>query len=80
MMILDGCFILEIARECKGDYDDNDPIFGYTGNHNMLPYILRDMLILENQIPMMVLRTLWQDEKGDEVITLMVFSLKLVFL
>jgi len=42
-----------------------------------MPYILRDMLILENQIPMTVLHTLFQIAEGDEVIILMMFSLKL---
>ncbi|RHN40451.1 hypothetical protein MtrunA17_Chr8g0354871 [Medicago truncatula] len=68
MMILDGCFILEIVRRPSPN-----------NYNNLLPYILRDMLILENQIPMTVLHTLLQVEKGDKVIILMVFSLKLFF-
>ncbi|KAL5101659.1 hypothetical protein RYX36_005986 [Vicia faba] len=55
MMILDGCFILEILRtnDCiVDDYAENDPVFGEHGKFYVLSYIKRDMLMLENQIPM----------------------------
>jgi hypothetical protein len=63
MTILDGCFILEILRvnnECEIpiDYDKSDHVFGEHGKLYLTPYINRDMLILENQIPMTVLHTL----------------------
>jgi hypothetical protein len=72
MMILDGCFILEILRanDCVlDDYAENDPVFGEHGKFYVLPYIKRDMLMLENQIPMLVLRTLIQVETGMEQVT-----------
>ncbi|XP_058746666.1 UPF0481 protein At3g47200-like [Vicia villosa] len=65
MMILDGCFILEILKtnDCAlDDYAENDPVFGEHGKFHALPYIKRDMLMLENQIPMTVLHTLIQLE------------------
>ncbi|XP_045832270.1 UPF0481 protein At3g47200-like [Trifolium pratense] len=68
-MILDGCFILEILRANDGvldDYAENDPVFGEHGKFYVLPYIKRDMLMLENQIPMMVLHTLIKVETGME--------------
>jgi len=69
MMILDGCFILEImGLRTWVEYGEDDPVFGKDGKDNLMPYILRDMLILENQIPMTALNTLFQVEKGDEVI------------
>ncbi|GAU14466.1 hypothetical protein TSUD_250060 [Trifolium subterraneum] len=69
MMILDGCFILEILRANDGildDYAENDPVFGEHGKFYVLPYIKRDMLMLENQIPMMVLYILIKVETGIE--------------
>jgi len=77
ILILDGCFILEIVRRFLNDYAYSDPVYG--NDHNLMSYILLDMLILENQIPMTVLHTLLQVENGDEVIVLMVFSLNLLF-
>ncbi|XP_054818004.1 UPF0481 protein At3g47200-like [Prosopis cineraria] len=63
MMILDGCFTLEVLRfadsdDNGGDYADNDPVFSGHGRLHVMPYIRRDMLMLENQIPMAVLEIL----------------------
>ncbi|KAF7850117.1 hypothetical protein BT93_L5846 [Corymbia citriodora subsp. variegata] len=58
LMITDGCFMLEILRTASQkveDYASNDPIFGNHGKHYIMPYIRRDMLMLENQLPMKVL-------------------------
>ncbi|KAF7848728.1 hypothetical protein BT93_L1616 [Corymbia citriodora subsp. variegata] len=58
LMITDGCFLLEILRttiEEKLDYAVNDPIFSSHGKLHIMPYIKRDMLMLENQLPMLVL-------------------------
>ncbi|CAL5190330.1 unnamed protein product [Lathyrus oleraceus] len=69
MMILDGWFILEILRanDCVvDDYAENDPVFGEHGKFYVLPYIKRDMLMLENQIPTTVLHTLIQLETRTE--------------
>ncbi|KAB5564748.1 hypothetical protein DKX38_004802 [Salix brachista] len=57
LMILDGCFMLEIIRLGTRPLDDsaNDPIFSSHGSLCMVPYIRRDMLLLENQLPMLVL-------------------------
>ncbi|KAF8010334.1 hypothetical protein BT93_J1073 [Corymbia citriodora subsp. variegata] len=58
LMITDGCFMLEILRmatQAGDNYEPSDQIF-YT--HRMLsimPYIWPDMLMLENQLPMLVL-------------------------
>ncbi|KAK1294796.1 UPF0481 protein [Acorus calamus] len=57
LMILDGCFMLEILRTAtdsfsKHDYAENDPIFSPHGTLHMVPYIKRDMLMLENQLPL----------------------------
>jgi hypothetical protein len=55
-MILDGCFMLEILRGSTIDYASNDPIFSKHGKIlYIMPLIKRDMLMLENQLPMRVL-------------------------
>ncbi|XP_034691205.1 UPF0481 protein At3g47200-like [Vitis riparia] len=58
LMIVDGCFMLEILRTAThtmDDYDPNDPIFSDHGRLYIMPYVRRDMLMLENQLPMLVL-------------------------
>ncbi|KAJ0969294.1 hypothetical protein J5N97_022171 [Dioscorea zingiberensis] len=69
LMIMDGCFMLEILRidPNNGDksYPDHDPIFSTHGARHKLPYIKRDMLMLENQLPLLVLKVLMQVEAGE---------------
>ncbi|KAI8528290.1 hypothetical protein RHMOL_Rhmol12G0138500 [Rhododendron molle] len=73
MMILDGCFMLEVLRnntqttdqkntQTMNDYLPNDPIFSTHGKLHIVPYIKRDMLMLENQLPMLLLTTLLDEE------------------
>ncbi|KAL3719665.1 hypothetical protein ACJRO7_004617 [Eucalyptus globulus] len=82
LLITDGCFMLEILRagpqqvtqaeQEKDDYADDDPIFSKHGKLHVMPYIRRDMLMLENQLPMLVLDRLVAVEsdgkKGDQFI------------
>ncbi|KAJ0973484.1 hypothetical protein J5N97_021443 [Dioscorea zingiberensis] len=61
LMMVDGCFMLEILRvatEQSSDYAKTDPIFSNHGMLYTLPYIKRDMLMLENQLPLLVLEKL----------------------
>lgn len=61
LMIVDGCFMLEIMRLSTGrsnDYAFNDPIFSSHGVLYTVPYIRRDMLMIENQLPFLVLEKL----------------------
>ncbi|XP_010034503.1 UPF0481 protein At3g47200-like [Eucalyptus grandis] len=58
LMIIDGCFMLEILRAATqevDDYEPDDPIFHTRGMLYIMPYIWPDMLMLENQLPMLVL-------------------------
>uniref|UniRef100_A0ACD5UKT3 Uncharacterized protein n=1 Tax=Avena sativa TaxID=4498 RepID=A0ACD5UKT3_AVESA len=68
MMIVDGCFLLEVMRTTAGknvdDYASNDPIFSTHGILYMVPYIKRDMLMLENQLPLLLLQKLNAVETG----------------
>ncbi|KAL0364422.1 UNVERIFIED_CONTAM: hypothetical protein Sangu_0539800 [Sesamum angustifolium] len=72
VMIIDGCFVLEILHttttqtDCKPqDYAWNDPIFSNHGKLYMVPYLRRDMLMLENQLPMRVLEQLVSIQNED---------------
>ncbi|XP_058096160.1 UPF0481 protein At3g47200-like [Magnolia sinica] len=68
LMILDGCFMLEIFRTSKEipiDYAYNDPIFSKHGKLCIMPHIKRDMLMIENQLPLLVLKTLAAVESGN---------------
>ncbi|KAL9369671.1 hypothetical protein Peur_040870 [Populus x canadensis] len=67
LMILDGCFMLEIIRLASHSLDGyaaNDPIFSSHGRLYIAPYIRRDMLLLENQLPMLVLYKLFALESN----------------
>ncbi|XP_030456470.2 UPF0481 protein At3g47200-like [Syzygium oleosum] len=62
MMVLDGCFIVELMRlhhESNQDEEGQfveEPIFA---TRWMLPNITRDLLMLENQLPMFVLQEIY---------------------
>ncbi|KAI5581830.1 hypothetical protein POPTR_007G047700v4 [Populus trichocarpa] len=72
MMVLDGCFVLELFRGVaegfkKLGYPRNDPVFAMRGSMHS---IQRDMIMLENQLPLFVLDRLLglqfnnSDQKG----------------
>ncbi|KAF5181847.1 hypothetical protein FRX31_028565 [Thalictrum thalictroides] len=81
LMILDGCFILEVLRSTTGvsnDYAYNDPIFSQHGKIHIMPYIRRDMLMIQNQIPMLLLEILLavetEKEKNEEFLNKMILK------
>ncbi|XP_058082941.1 UPF0481 protein At3g47200-like [Magnolia sinica] len=57
MMVLDGCFIVELFLKLKEELHELDPIFSMIW---MLPLIGYDMLLLENQIPFLVLQCIFE--------------------
>ncbi|CAB4315127.1 unnamed protein product [Prunus armeniaca] len=62
MMLLDGCFILQLflrnhQRSCSNDDQDNDPIFSSAW---MLATLRHDLTLLENQIPFFILDELYR--------------------
>ncbi|KAK4413526.1 hypothetical protein Salat_2765200 [Sesamum alatum] len=84
LMIVDGCFVLEILRTTTAtmttamsttattqtdhkpqDYASNDPIFSNHGKLYFVPYLRRDMSMLENQLPMRVLEELVSVQNDD---------------
>ncbi|KAF8010259.1 hypothetical protein BT93_J1024 [Corymbia citriodora subsp. variegata] len=81
LMIMDGCFMLEIMRttiEKKHGYAPNDPIFSIPRLEYITPYIRRDMLMLENQLPIIVLYELVAIEsdytKNDEYVNTLILK------
>ncbi|XP_037489709.1 UPF0481 protein At3g47200-like [Triticum dicoccoides] len=68
LMVLDGCFMLEVVRAAtataENDYHVDDPVFGWHGAVNTIPYVRRDMLLIENQLPLLVLLKLITVESG----------------
>ncbi|PIN24672.1 hypothetical protein CDL12_02593 [Handroanthus impetiginosus] len=67
MMVLDGCFILELFRGATGGftelgYSRNDPIFAMRGTMHSIE---RDMIMLENQIPLFILDRLLGIQSGN---------------
>ncbi|KAI6670688.1 hypothetical protein NL676_005573 [Syzygium grande] len=69
LMFTDGCFMLEILRtatQAVDDYVPDDPIFSNHGKFYIMQYIRRDMLMLENQLPMLVLDRLVAVESDGE--------------
>nr|GLL26438.1 UPF0481 protein At3g47200-like [Ipomoea trifida] len=67
MMVLDGCFVLELFRGAAAGfkhlgYARNDPVFAMRGSMHS---IQRDMIMLENQIPLFILDTLYGIQTGN---------------
>ncbi|XP_058096153.1 UPF0481 protein At3g47200-like [Magnolia sinica] len=68
LMIRDGCFMMEILRnvgKSESGYADDDPIFSNHAKICKLPRIKRDMLMIENQLPLLLLKTLLAFETGS---------------
>jgi hypothetical protein len=64
LMLTDGCFLLEAMRmdalrgKVHEDYAPNDPVFSKYGYLYLWLYILSDMVVLENQLPLLLLHRL----------------------
>ncbi|XVE67693.1 hypothetical protein DITRI_Ditri09bG0009000 [Diplodiscus trichospermus] len=67
LMIVDGIFMLEVlASAVHGlNYTNNDPIFSWQRKQPFLSLIKRDMLMLENQLPLLVLVKLVMVESNN---------------
>ncbi|XP_035547331.1 uncharacterized protein LOC118348888 [Juglans regia] len=65
MMLLDGCFIIELFRKCQMPHlrDKHDPIFQMCW---MLAVIARDLILFENQLPYFVLTKLFEMSARDQ--------------
>ncbi|KAL5986037.1 hypothetical protein ACLOJK_028027 [Asimina triloba] len=65
VMLLDGVFLLEVLRRNHSMYAPSDPIFSEQRQPSIIEYIKRDMLMLENQLPFLVLEKLAAVFTGD---------------
>ncbi|KAM0947164.1 hypothetical protein DsansV1_C08g0083231 [Dioscorea sansibarensis] len=67
LMITDGCFMLELLRffrdYCSPYYHS---ILSYPGTQRLLRYIRQDMLKLENQLPLLVVKVLVHASMEDQ--------------
>lgn len=84
MMLLDGCFIIELFRFLGKSKDgvnkDDDPIFM---RPSMVPLMVADLLNLENQLPFFVLESLFEvtrtPEQMEDIVPLIMKTIRLVF-
>ncbi|KAI3926020.1 hypothetical protein MKW98_028156 [Papaver atlanticum] len=70
LMMIDGIFLLEFLNVLHGngndnDYADSDPIFGKRGHVLNYNHVMDDLLLLENQVPYLVLSTLLTVSQGS---------------
>ncbi|XP_011003945.1 PREDICTED: UPF0481 protein At3g47200-like [Populus euphratica] len=59
MLVIDGCFLIELFRKDRYNHlrEDDDPIFNMSC---MLQYLYHDLILVENQIPWLVLEHLFK--------------------
>ncbi|CAD6256833.1 unnamed protein product [Miscanthus lutarioriparius] len=73
IMVLDGCFLLEMLKvvsdkEAPRDYATNDPVFSVHGMLCLWVGIRCDMLVIENQIPLLALYKLEEIWRGTALL------------
>lgn len=81
MLVLDGCFVLELFRGAtdgfeQHEYSRNDPVFAMRGSMHS---IQKDMIMLENQLPLFVLDRLLGTQLGNPEMKGLVAALVLRF-
>ncbi|XP_026445403.1 UPF0481 protein At3g47200-like [Papaver somniferum] len=87
LMMLDGVFLLEFLRVSRGsrythDYASSDPIFGHIANTLIYDSVMHDLLLLENQLPYLVLHILVSisedlpDESAKSILSWLMFAPK----
>lgn len=72
MMVTDGCFLLEMARtldlfiqdKTDAEYTANDPVFSKHGLYYLFCAIQVDMVVIENQLPLLTLQSLVEVEQS----------------
>jgi hypothetical protein len=64
MMVADGCFLLEVMRRRSDDYASCDPVLSRHAAGHIAPFVQRDMLMIENQLPLLLLHTIADVEGG----------------
>ncbi|PKI71363.1 hypothetical protein CRG98_008222 [Punica granatum] len=71
MMLLDGCFIIELFREFSRDEKERDPFLKADWVHNALA---RDLTLLENQLPFSVLKSLHHEISDEPDLFQLIFT------
>ncbi|XP_006663362.2 UPF0481 protein At3g47200-like [Oryza brachyantha] len=70
VMVTDGCFVVELMRMNKlggmlrGDYPTNDPVFSEHGYLYLMEVMRSDVLLMENQLPLLLLQRLLAVQHG----------------
>ncbi|XP_021293720.1 UPF0481 protein At3g47200-like isoform X1 [Herrania umbratica] len=64
MMLVDGCFVMEVLHHFGRGKESEDGIFPI--EPWQIPILVRDLLLLENQIPFLVLEKLFDLSKSEE--------------
>ncbi|EOY28721.1 Uncharacterized protein TCM_030240 [Theobroma cacao] len=64
MMLVDGCFVMEVLHHFGRGKESEDGIFPI--EPWQIPILVRDLLLLENQIPFFVLENLFDLSKSEE--------------
>jgi hypothetical protein len=62
MMVLDGCFLLESIVHYF-DYPASSPVFSYHGWLTMYKAIRSNIIVMENQLPLLVLHSILAVER-----------------
>ncbi|KAJ6302204.1 hypothetical protein OIU77_016318 [Salix suchowensis] len=65
LLVIDGCFLIELFRKDR-DIDlreDDDPIFNMS---SMMEYLYHDLILVENQIPWLVLEHLFNKTSAKQ--------------
>ncbi|KAG9440426.1 hypothetical protein H6P81_020591 [Aristolochia fimbriata] len=65
VLLLDGCFVVGLLRKYGEveEFEDEDPIFLVPW---VIPFLMRDLLKLENQIPFFVLKRLFEVSENPD--------------
>jgi hypothetical protein len=78
VMVTDGCFVLEVMRIAAGkhvqDYAPNDPVFSQHGMLYTAPHIKLDMVIMENQLPLLLLQKIIAFENVNYPVSIGIFN------
>ncbi|KAI3961706.1 hypothetical protein MKW92_052507 [Papaver armeniacum] len=69
LMLIDGVFLFEFLSVIRGnqnnyDYATHDPVFGYEGHMLIYDTVMQDLLLMENQLPYLVLSILLSVSEG----------------
>ncbi|KAG9447218.1 hypothetical protein H6P81_013346 [Aristolochia fimbriata] len=69
LMITGACFLHEVVRVgtgCNDGYHPSEPVFSSHGMLFNMPYFRRDILLIENQLPLQLLFKLVAAQTGEE--------------